>query len=649
MSLSRVSDRKMLEVNPAFTRSCGYTRDEVIGRTTADIDLWAHAVQRAEFLTQISAHGFVRDLQARLPREIGRLTTLLVNADIIELGGEPCQLTVAIDITERRRRDQVQSATFQISRTVLAGGDLKALFAEVHRIVSGLMSAKNFYVALLSETAASSRFPTSSTNTSRRRRPASPATASPNTCSTPRARCSSPPPNCPALLRTRGPYQPLEHPAAQRLGVPARGRRPHARRDRAAGLHARRCLRRRGPAAAELRGRANRRRRATPPGRRLRLALAEQRYRSIFENAVEGLYVTAPEGRFLSANPALARMLGYDSVPALSRRSTTSSGRSTCCPAAATISSPRFRTTTSSPISSPKFSAATAPRSGFPNPCASSAMRAARSTTSKASPPMSPSSREAARALREAKEAADAASRTKSYFLASVSHELRTPLNGILGYTQILRRDTALTDKQRDGVRVIHESAEHLLAFINDVLDLSKIEAGRIELASNGFSICPNSRRAVERVFTPRAREKKHPVRDRRRRPICRAGCAPTSNASARSCSTCVSNAVKFTKAGGVVFSRAARPTGRADPFLGERHRTGHLPRTSRNSSNRSPRSATRPRRRDRHRTRARHQPQPRRTHGRPTAGREQGRLGQPLLVRSRAARRRRRTPSPPT
>ena len=50
--------------------------------------------------------------------------------------------------------------------------------------------------------------------------------------------------------------------------------------------------------------------------------------------------------------------------------------------------------------------------------------------------------REAARALREAKEAADAASRAKSYFLASVSHELRTPLNGILGYTQILRRDS---------------------------------------------------------------------------------------------------------------------------------------------------------------------------------------------------------------
>ena len=103
-----------------------------------------------------------------------------------------------------------------------------------------------------------------------------------------------------------------------------------------------------------------------------------------------------------------------------------------------------------------------------------------------------------ARALREAKEAADAASRAKSYFLASVSHELRTPLNGILGYTQILRRDNGLTEKQREGVRVIHESADHLLALINDVLDLSKIEAGRIELHPADFDL-PDFAAGVER------------------------------------------------------------------------------------------------------------------------------------------------------
>ncbi len=84
--------------------------------------------------------------------------------------------------------------------------------------------------------------------------------------------------------------------------------------------------------------------------------------------------------------------------------------------------------------------------------------------------------------LRQAKEAAEAANRAKSTFLSSMSHELRTPLNGILGYTQIFKRDTALTAKQQAGIDIIHRSGEHLLMMINDILDISKIEADRMEL-----------------------------------------------------------------------------------------------------------------------------------------------------------------------
>ncbi|WP_437730629.1 ATP-binding protein [Sorangium sp. So ce1335] len=81
-----------------------------------------------------------------------------------------------------------------------------------------------------------------------------------------------------------------------------------------------------------------------------------------------------------------------------------------------------------------------------------------------------------------ARDAADAASKAKSDFLASMSHELRTPLNGILGYAQLLEHAPELDARTRDGLRVIRKSGEHLLALINDVLDLSKIEAGKIEL-----------------------------------------------------------------------------------------------------------------------------------------------------------------------
>jgi signal transduction histidine kinase/DNA-binding NarL/FixJ family response regulator len=84
--------------------------------------------------------------------------------------------------------------------------------------------------------------------------------------------------------------------------------------------------------------------------------------------------------------------------------------------------------------------------------------------------------------LKQAMESADIANRAKSEFLANMSHELRTPLNGILGYAQILQRSKGITEKEQKGVGIINQCASHLLTLINDVLDLSKIEAQKMEL-----------------------------------------------------------------------------------------------------------------------------------------------------------------------
>ncbi|QIE27870.1 Sensor histidine kinase RcsC (plasmid) [Caballeronia sp. SBC1] len=83
---------------------------------------------------------------------------------------------------------------------------------------------------------------------------------------------------------------------------------------------------------------------------------------------------------------------------------------------------------------------------------------------------------------REALRSAEAANRAKGEFLANMSHELRTPLNGILGYAQILQRDSGLSERQRAGVAVIQRSGEHLLTLIDDTLDFARIEAGKLRL-----------------------------------------------------------------------------------------------------------------------------------------------------------------------
>ncbi|TDG23112.1 PAS domain S-box protein [Paraburkholderia silviterrae] len=109
--------------------------------------------------------------------------------------------------------------------------------------------------------------------------------------------------------------------------------------------------------------------------------------------------------------------------------------------------------------------------------------------------------------VRIARDEAQAANKAKDQFLAHISHELRTPLNGILGYAQILRRDDELGARQRSHVSVIEQSGTHLVTLIDDLLEFSRIGAGRVELQLSDILLAPFLEMLAEMVGV-RAREK---------------------------------------------------------------------------------------------------------------------------------------------
>ena len=106
-----------------------------------------------------------------------------------------------------------------------------------------------------------------------------------------------------------------------------------------------------------------------------------------------------------------------------------------------------------------------------------------------------------------AKAAAESASQAKSHFLANMSHELRTPLNAVMGYAQLLMRDKALAQRHKDAAHTIHDSGAHLLTLINDILDLSKIEAGKFELYPASLDL-PGFLQGISAIMRVRTEEK---------------------------------------------------------------------------------------------------------------------------------------------
>ncbi len=149
-------------------------------------------------------------------------------------------------------------------------------------------------------------------------------------------------------------------------------------------------------------------------------------------------------------------------------------------------------------------------------------------------------------------EAADAANRAKSEFLANMSHELRTPLNAILGFTQLINRDSSLSAEHQQHLRIISRSGEHLLSLINNILEMSKIEAGRLMLNETTFDLI-SLLDTLEKMLSLRAESKGFELRFEIGSDIPQYILADESKL--RSCLiNLLGNAIKFTESGQVTL-----------------------------------------------------------------------------------------------
>ncbi len=207
---------------------------------------------------------------------------------------------------------------------------------------------------------------------------------------------------------------------------------------------------------------------------------SEQYWRTLIQEAQIGLGLLNTEGMFVDTNPALANLLGYEVTEFLDQKLSTQDltpakyAQSDIEQECLLVATGRFG----------PYEKEYLHKEGYNVPVHLSGIVVERHgeifywinvadiTDQKV----------AEESLHRAKEVAETANRAKSVFLANMSHELRTPLNAVLGFAQILKRDQTLNEQQQEDVTIIERNGEHLLTLINDVLDLAKIEANRIEI-----------------------------------------------------------------------------------------------------------------------------------------------------------------------
>ena len=147
-SIVRFPDGILVQVNETFTRTLGYSRQEILGKTPFELNFWVVPEKLQRYREQLESKGFVRDYEVEVRAKDGSIRTVLLSSDLVNIDGVPHSVSAGVDITARKRSEKIQQATYQISEAAHAAEDLNSLYAHIHQIIKGLMPADNFYIAL---------------------------------------------------------------------------------------------------------------------------------------------------------------------------------------------------------------------------------------------------------------------------------------------------------------------------------------------------------------------------------------------------------------------------------------------------------------------------------------------------------------------
>lgn len=519
-SIVRFSDAVLVEVNETFTKALGYSREEVVGKTPVDLNFWVRPEDFHGYRTVLESRGCVRDFETQVRTKDGRTRTILLSSDLVEINGERYSLSAGIDISERKRSERVQQATYRISEAAHAARDLSSLYVHIHEIIRGLMPADNFYIALFDPATNLLSFPYFVDERSEKPRPFPLGTGLTGyVFRTGKPLLLDGPMN--ARKRKTGEsvtfdgfeeisYVELGEPSATWLGVPLNieGKTVGVmavqdyRDDQAYGEEEKQIL----AFVATQTALAIDRKRAQQA-----MEESERKFRALFEGSSQGVMLHDEE-RFLEVNPAIVRALGFETADEVLGRHPKDISPTVQPNGESSDAASRRHIIECMEKGSARFDWVCLDARGQQVPFEVILTRlelGARPIIQAVVTDISERKRVETE-LRKALATERELGQLKSDFVALVSHEFRTPLEIIMSSADNLHRyhERLPADKREQLLRTINKSVRRMAVMMEEVLVLGRLQTDRMTFRPAVFDLltfCQRARDEIEAATAKRS------------------------------------------------------------------------------------------------------------------------------------------------